>query len=138
MSVLNIKNLTELIKNSLPTNNILLLAEIQSYKFSNKHIFLQLKDNNGCINATIWSSNVTSDIKDLKVGDKITVQGRLNYWKTGALKFIINKLLNVKGEGELHKQYKLIERNYRKKGYFLDENKISLPKIIRHKTIVVL
>ncbi len=137
MSIMNIKELSNLIKSSLPRENILLLAEIQGLKFSNGHLYIQLKDTNGCINANIWSSNVTSDIRELKTGDKITVKGKLNYWdKQGSLKFTINKLLNVKGEGELHKKYKQIEKKYREKGYFLDENKLSLPKMIKNILIL--
>lgn len=126
---MNINELSMLIKKSLPKENIKLIAEVRQPKISNGHMYLNLKDNTGLISACIWKSNITDTIKELSDGDNITIRGKLNYYSgRGSLNFIIDKLLEKKGEGDLKLQYKKIMKEFENKGYFLQEKKLSLPK----------
>ena len=118
-----------LIKKSLPKENIKLTAEVRQPKISNGHMYLNLKDNTGLISACIWKSNITDTIKELSDGDHITIRGKLNYYSgRGSLNFIIDKLLEKKGEGDLKVQYKKIMKEFENKGYFLQEKKLKLPE----------
>lgn len=126
---MNINELSLLIKKSLPKENIKLTAEVRQPKISNGHMYLNLKDNSGMINACIWKSNITDNIKDLEDGDNIKVKGKLNYYSgRGSLNFIIDKLLEKKGEGDLKVQYKKIMKDFESKGYFLENKKIKIPE----------
>ena len=132
MSVYNIKLLSQLIKDSLPRSNINLIAEVRQPKISNGHMYLNLKDGGGVIGSIIWKSNVTDNVKKLKDGDKIDVNGKLDYYGgNGRLSFVINKVNEIKGEGELHQLYQQLKIKYENKGYFLDGNKIKLPLVIK-------
>jgi len=132
MSVYNIKLLSQLIKDSLPRSNINLIAEVRQPKISNGHMYLNLKDGGGVIGSIIWKSNVTDNVKKLKDGDKIDVNGKLDYYGgNGRLSFVINKVNEIKGEGELHQLYQQLKIKYENKGYFLDGNKIKLPIVIK-------
>ena len=117
--ILNINQISELIKKSLPRNNLKLIAEVRQPKFSRGHIYLNLKDSDGLLNGAIWKYNVTDEIKNLKDGDKITVNGKLDYYNgNGKLSFIISKLLNIEGEGELKKEYNKMKLDFEKKDIF--------------------
>ena len=135
--LINITQLTGLIKQSLPKNNIKLIAEVRQPKESRGHIYLNLKDDGGIINGTIWKYNVTDKIKNLKDGDKISVLGKLDFYQgNGKLQLIINKLLSSEGEGELKKLYNKMKLNFEKKGYFLDESKLKVGKVIKNILIL--
>ncbi len=132
MTILNIKELGILIKKTLPRTNIQLKAEVRQPKFSNGHLYLNLKDKNGIVNAIVWKSNMTEDIKKLKDGDTITIYGKLDYYNgNGRLSLIINNLLETEGKGELYKLYEDTKKYYQNKGYFLNENKLKVGKTIK-------
>lgn len=121
--MLNIKDLSNLIKDNLPSENIQLTAEVRQPQLKN-HLYLTLKDNHGRINANVWKSKITNDIENLVDGDKVNVEGKLSYYdKGGSLSFNINKLLNVEGKGDLMKQYEDIKSKYENNGYFNKNNK---------------
>tara|TARA_A100001015_G_scaffold280504_1_gene342785 strand:+ start:178 stop:1323 length:1146 start_codon:yes stop_codon:yes gene_type:complete len=129
---INIKELGLLIKKSLPKDNIYLTAEVRQPKISNGHMFLNLKDSDGLVNSIIWKSNVSSEIRNLIDGTKISVCGKLDYYNgNGRLSFIINSVDEIKGEGELKKAYELLKSKFTKKGYFLEDSKLKVPEIIK-------
>ena len=72
---MNINEISNLIKKSIPKENLKLCAEVRQPKISNGHMYLNLKDNTGLIGACIWKSNVTDQIKELQDGDNIIVKG---------------------------------------------------------------
>jgi hypothetical protein len=74
---------------------------------------------------------------NLKEGDKITVEGKIDFYSTsGKLNFIIEKLVNNEGIGELQKKYDLIKNEFEKKGYFDKSKKKKIEGPI--KNILVL
>jgi len=132
MSILNIKDLGFLIKKSLPRTNIKLKAEVRQPKFSNGHLYLNLKDENGIVNAIVWKSSMTEDIKKIKDGDTVTIYGKLDYYNgNGRLSLIINNLIETEGKGELYKLYENTKKYYKDEGYFLPENKLHVDKVIK-------
>tara|TARA_A100001015_G_C14997414_1_gene716796 strand:- start:416 stop:1567 length:1152 start_codon:yes stop_codon:yes gene_type:complete len=134
---INIKKLSNIIKQNLPVENIKLSAEVRQPKISNGHMYLNLKDDYGCISSIIWKSNINDNIKNFKDGDKIVVLGNLNYYVVrGSISFIISKLINKEGLGELHKKYEKIKKMFEDKGYFYKENKLLIPKIIKNILIL--
>ena len=129
---LNICQLSDLIKKSLPREYIRLTAEVRQPKISRGHMYLNLKDNGGIINSAIWKYNITPQIENLKDGDKISVEGKLDFYDgNGKLSFIINKLVSVEGEGELNILYRKMKNAFEKKGYFLEDNKLRVAKVIK-------
>lgn len=135
--IFSIKDLANLIKSNLPSTSITLCAEVRQPKNSNGHIYLNLKDNSGIISSVIWKSSVTPEIKNLIEGDKITVSGKLSYYEArGNLNFVIYKLINVEGKGELMEKYEKIKNEFEEKGYFLQSNKLELPHKIENILIL--
>jgi exodeoxyribonuclease VII large subunit len=132
MEIINISNLCELVKNSLPNSKFKVTGEVSQPKLSQGHLYFTLKDNITSIKAIIWKTKYEKLKNKLLEGDKITVSGKLDYYGfTGTISFIIDTILENEGIGELKKEYDLLKDNYLKKGYFDKTNKLSIPKVIK-------
>ena len=87
------------------------------------YTFLSLKDENAKINAITFFKDF--DVKD---ADTITVYGKIDiYKKNGTYALIINSY-EKGGQGQEYEKFKRLYEELEKKGYFLKENKKSLPK----------
>lgn len=129
----NIQELSDLISKSLPRKSLTVTAEVRATSFKFKHMYLTLKDDTGSINCAVWNYKTKPEFEKLKEGDKIDVEGYLNFYnKTGSLSFCINKLLNVAGKGDLLEQYEKIKQKYEQLGYFDIEKKIEPDGIIKN------
>lgn len=135
--IMNIKGLSSLIKQNLPKNKIKLSVEIREPKIRNGHMYLNLKDDYGCIQAIIWKSNITPDIRGLVDGDKVNILGNLNFYQNRcSLSFIISKLISIEGRGELIIEYENTFKKYNELGYFNDEKKLQPPHLIQNIIIL--
>jgi exodeoxyribonuclease VII large subunit len=134
---LTITQFCSFIKNVIPSKKFTVTGEVNQLKNSHGHIFFTFKDNENCLSATIWKTKAEILKVNLKEGDKITVQGRLDFYSNaGKLNFIIDNLVTNDGIGELQKKYDMIKEQFYKKGYFNDSEKLKLTKPI--KNILVL
>ena len=125
------------VKNVLPNKKFSVIGEINQLKNSHGHLFFTFKDNENCLSATIWKSRAEQIKANLKEGDKVTVEGRLDFYSaTGKLNFIVDKILTNEGLGDLQKKYDLIKDDFQKKGYFDNSRKRKLEGPI--KDILVL
>jgi exodeoxyribonuclease VII large subunit len=128
------QNLKSLINLQFP-NNVIVLGEISNLKGSHGHAYLSLKDSSSLINAVMWKS-VFSKYKDLKNGDKVKAKGKIDvYAKTGQYQLYISEI-ELDGVGDLHKQYTALKRKYQDLGYFDEERKKKIPKVINNVGIV--
>lgn len=128
---LEIKQLGDMIKNTLPKESFDVIGEVSQPKISRGNVYLNLKDSFYTIKAIIWKSKIINFNCEIKDGDKITVRGKLDYYGgTGTVSFIIEKLVKHQGEGELFFLYKKYKNDFEKKGYFLPNEKINIPKKI--------
>jgi exonuclease VII large subunit len=56
MEALTITQFCNLVKNILPIKKFLVTGEVNQLKNSHGHYFFTFKDNDNCLNATIWKS----------------------------------------------------------------------------------
>jgi len=125
------------VKNVLPNKKFSVIGEINQLKNSHGHLFFTFKDNENCLSATIWKSRAEQIKANLKEGDKVTVEGKLDFYSSaGKLNFIVDKILTNEGLGDLQKKYDLIKDDFQKKGYFENSRKRKLEGPI--KDILVL
>jgi exodeoxyribonuclease VII large subunit len=130
---LTVSEFCQFVKEILPTKKFQVSGEINQLKNSHGHIFFTFKDNDSCLNATIWKSKADTIKNSLKEGDKITVEGKLDYYSSGGkLNFIIDKLLTNDGIGDLIKKYQLTKDSFEKKGYFDSQKKLKLKPVIKN------
>ena len=128
---LEIKQLGEEIKNSLPDSSFKVIGEVSQPKNFRGNIYLNLKDNFCSIKSIIWKSKYETFKTKIKDGDKIIVKGKLDFYgANGSVSFIIEKLEKHDGEGELYQLYQQYKKEFEIRGYFKKENKIQLPKKI--------
>jgi exodeoxyribonuclease VII large subunit len=128
---LEIKQLGDKIKDSLPDKTIRVIGEVSQPKIFRGNVYLSLKDNYCNIKSIIWKSKYEQFKSEIKDGDKIVVKGKLDFYGgNGTISFIIEKLLKHDGEGELFKLYQKYKKDFENKGYFLPNEKLNLPKKI--------
>jgi len=128
---LEIKQLGEEIKKSLPDSSFKVIGEVSQPKNFRGNIYLNLKDNFCSIKSIIWKSKYETFKTEIKDGDKIIVKGKLDFYgANGSVSFIIDKLEKHDGEGELYQLYQKYKKEFEIRGYFKKENKIQLPKKI--------
>lgn len=137
MESINITNLCQILKSSLPNNKFKIVGEVSQPKISQGHLYLTLKDNSSSIKAIIWKTKLEKINGNINEGDKITVIGKLDYYNfTGTISLIIDSIVENEGIGELQKKYDLLKSNFLAKGYFDKKNKIKLPEIIKNILII--
>jgi exodeoxyribonuclease VII large subunit len=137
MNILTITDLCYEIKNTLPTKKFIVIGETSQVKNSHGHLFFIFKDNENSINTTIWKSKV--ELLNIKLidGDKITVEGKLDFYSVcGKLNFIVDKIITNEGLGELQQKYDKIKNDFTKRGYFDKDHKIKLKPYIKNVLIL--
>lgn len=131
--ILTVSEFCYQIKDFLPTKKFMVIGEINQLKNSHGHHYFIFKDNDNIINATIWKSKMESLKVIIKDGDKITVEGKLDFYSVGGkLNFIIDNIISNEGIGELLKKYQKIKNDFEKKGYFDSSLKLKLPNCIKN------
>ena len=132
-STLTVTQFCNFVKNILPNKKFSIIGEVNQLKNSHGHFFFTFKDNENCLNATIWKSRVEQLKINIKEGDKITVEGKLDFYSAnGKLNFIVDKILTNEGIGELQKKYDFIKEDFQKKGYFENSRKRKLEGPIKN------
>jgi exodeoxyribonuclease VII large subunit len=130
---LTVSEFCQQIKDFLPAKKFMVTGEVNQLKNSHGHHYFTFKDNDNIINATIWKSKMESLKLTIKDGDKITVEGKLDFYSTGGkLNFIIDKIVTNDGIGDLLKKYQKIKDDFEKKGYFDPTTKLKLPNCIKN------
>jgi exodeoxyribonuclease VII large subunit len=125
------------VKDVLPGKKFLVSGEVNQLKNSHGHLFFTFKDNESCISTTIWKSKVEFLKVNIKEGDKITVEGRLDFYgPSGKLNFIIDKIVTNEGLGDLIKKYEKIKEDFQKNGYFDTSRKKKLNPFIKNVLIL--
>ena len=134
---LNITQLGELINRSLPKEKILVKGEVSQPKKFRGNLYLSLKDNTGNIKSIIWKNKLELFKSQIEEGDKITVEGSLDFYLgNGSVSFVINKLVKHEGEGELFALYQKIKDEFTKKGYFDYKLKFKKPILVKNILLI--
>ena len=129
---LEIYQISQLIKESLPNGIIKIVGEVSNPKFSSGHLFFSLKDEKSSIKTIMWSSKLVKLQDELRDGDKIVLTARIDYYESrGDINLIVDNVVSVEGQGKIYKRYLKYFRKFDKLGYFNKDKKKSLPNPIR-------
>jgi len=130
---LSVTDFCQIIKDFIPNKKFIVSGEVNQLKNSHGHLFFTFKDSETCINTTVWKSKVESLKIQINEGDKITIEGKLDFYTLGGkLNFIVDKIITNNGIGDLLKKYQKIKDDFQKKGYFDSENKLKLKPCIKN------
>jgi exodeoxyribonuclease VII large subunit len=134
---MTITQFCNLVKDVIPNKKYLVSGEVNQLKNSHGHLFFTFKDNENCISTTVWKSKVEMLKINIKEGDKITVEGKLDFYgASGKLNFILDKVVTNEGLGNLLKKYEKIKDDFLKKGYFDKNRKKQLKPFIKNVLIL--
>ena len=127
-NIISIKDIGNIINNSLPKTSYKMKIEVRQPKISNGHMYMSLKDNSGIINAIVWKNNINESIKNLKDGDMVEITGRIEYYTMrGSISIVISSIEKQNIVGDMFIEYELLKNEFEKKGYF--NNKIGFPEL---------
>lgn len=130
---LSVVEFNNIIKNIFDSEEMLfncaVVGEISSFKITGNIAYLTIKDEYSILNC-IWFS----PDKDYKIGEKVKVVGRPNYYvKGGKLSFNVNFITSF-GEGQIYQNFLALKEKLSKEGFFL--SKKDLPHIIKNIGVV--
>lgn len=130
---LSVVEFNNIIKNILDSEEMLfnctVVGEISSFKITNNVAYFAIKDDYAVLNCVLFGVD-----KEYKIGEKVKVVGRPNYYvKGGKLSFNASFIVSF-GEGEIFRRFNELKEQLKKEGYFL--NKKSLPDNIENIGII--
>ena len=113
-------------------SNIAIIGEITNFKISGDNAFFDLKDENAMVSCVKFGAR---DL-NLKNGELVTVQGRVNFYiKSGRLNFLVNQVMS-NGQGDLYQKFMMLKEKLEKEGYFRQEIKKEIPKFAKRIGVV--
>ena len=134
---ISLDEISNLIQQNIPKQNFILTAEVSGSSKRNQHLYLTLKDKQNQLATRIWNYPKILKDKIIEDGDKIKVEGKLNYYAPyGSLNFIIEKLIKKEGEGDLYLEFIKNKNEFEKKGYFNSDRKKIINNLITEITIL--
>lgn len=130
---LEVKQLGMKIKESLPDKSYRVIGEVSQPKEFRGNVYLNLKDSFCNIRCIVWKSKYAEFKREIKDGDKITVKGKLDFYSgNGTTSFVIDKLIDHSGEGDMYALFKKYKEDFENKGYFQPNEKLNIPKKIEN------
>ncbi len=130
---LSVVEFNNIIKNIFDSEEMLfncaVVGEISSFKITNNIAYFTIKDEYAVLSCVWFSPD-----KDYKIGEKVKVVGKPNYYvKGGKLNFVVNFLTSF-GEGEIYKKFLELKKKLSDEGYFL--GKKELPEVVNNIGVV--
>jgi exodeoxyribonuclease VII large subunit len=134
---LSVTELCDLINEALAElGEVTVEGEVRGFKgYPSGHRFFNLTDGKANISVALFSS-VHPEIGHLDDGTRITVAGRVDYYKPyGRLSFIARQL-TIGGEGELWRRIEEVKKRLQEEGLFDESRKRPLPLLPRKVGVI--
>lgn len=106
---------------------VYLKGEIFNFKYSGKHCYFSLKDENSEISAMFFYPNNASLSFEPKDGMNVNVIGRIQTYQKKGTYAIIVKEMKLEGVGLLYQQFLDLKEKLSKEGLFKESRKLPLP-----------
>jgi exodeoxyribonuclease VII, large subunit len=128
LKVLSVSQLNDSLSSYIYANPIFSSIRVMGEVFNLKktpygYTFLSLKDDMSKISAMTYLEDF-----DVKVGDTITVQGKINLYKKGGTYSLLINSYEKSGRGQEYENFKILYEKLEKEGYFKSEIKKAIPK----------
>ena len=107
---------------------VYLKGEISNFKYSGKHCYFSLKDENSEISAMFFYPNNLSLTFEPKDGMNVNVVGRIQTYQKKGTYSIVVKEMKAEGIGLLYQQYLDLKDKLQKEGLFDESKKLPLPE----------
>jgi len=128
LKILSVSQLNDSLSSYIYANPIFSSIRVMGEVFNLKktpygYTFLSLKDDMSKISAMTYLEDF-----DVKVGDTITVQGKINLYKKGGTYSLLINSYEKSGRGQEYENFKILYEKLEKEGYFKSEIKKAIPK----------
>ena len=112
---LSVVEFNNIVKNIFDSEEMLfncgVFGEISSFKITNNIAYFSIKDEYAVLSCVWFSPD-----KEYKIGEKVKVVGRPNYYvKGGKLNFAVNYIESF-GEGDIYKKFLLLKEKLKAEG----------------------
>lgn len=107
---------------------VYLKGEISNFKYSGKHCYFSLKDENSEISAMFFYPNNLSLTFEPKDGMNVNVVGRIQTYQKKGTYSIVVKEMKAEGIGLLYQQFLDLKDKLQKEGLFDESKKLTLPE----------
>ena len=130
---ISVSTLNRYLKNKFDTDpniqRVCLKGEISNFKGHTRgHLYFTLKDEEGRINAVMFSFNASKLAFVPEDGMKVLVEGKVSiYPATGSYQIYVEEMTND-GLGNLYLKYEALKKSLAAKGLFSPEHKKVIPK----------
>jgi exodeoxyribonuclease VII large subunit len=130
---ITVSTLNKYLKNKFDTDpniqHVCLKGEISNFKGHTRgHLYFTLKDDEGRINAVMFSFNASKLTFTPEDGMKVLVEGKVSvYPATGSYQIYVEDMIND-GLGNLYLKYEALKKELASKGLFNEDHKKLLPK----------
>lgn len=119
--------LKALIENEPMLSNVSVCGEVSNLRYTSESIFLSLKDAFCQMDCFMYVDKLTTQIKN---GQEVIIDGRVNYIKSGRVSFFVDKITITDKDGDQYKKLLELKDRLNKLGFFNQERKKILPKYI--------
>lgn len=119
--------LKALIENEPMLSNVSVCGEVSNLRYTSESIFFSLKDAFCQMDCFMYVDKLTTQIKN---GQEVIIDGRVNYIKSGRVSFFVDKITITDKDGDQYKKLLELKDRLNKLGFFNQERKKILPKYI--------
>lgn len=138
-SILSISAYLKLLNGILNSFEARIVGEVSEVKISSVgHVYFSLKDkkDKSVLSCVIWNYDYKLCGVELREGLEVVAKGIPDvYPPTGRLSFKA-KTIQLKGEGELKKEYEKLKKKLEEEGLFSEERKKEIPSFIRRVGVI--
>ena len=112
--------------------NIYVFGEVSSFKISNGNAYFTLKDKEAAIACTIWKVDSRATLEE---GTSIIARGKVDYWKSGRITFVVSEMVPV-GKGLLFLEFEKLKAKLLEEGLFDESHKKPIPEYPRNILVI--
>lgn len=133
--VLTVSELTARIKRLLEgeVGTVWLAGELTNLRRqSSGHVYFSLKDAESAVGAVLFRGDAlkqSTDLRQLKDGVEVLVQGRLGVYEARGTYQLIVRTIQLQGQGRLQVEFERLKRELQAEGLFDPERKKALPAL---------
>ena len=125
------KRIKDILENEVILEHISVMGEISSFSVTRGIAYFNIKDDDSLLSCVMFGCNQTFNI-----GDKVQVNGSVNYYvKGGKLSLSVSKI-ELMGQGELYQQYLMLKAKLEQEGLFDANLKKPIPRFIKRIGVI--
>ena len=125
------KRIKDILENEVILEHITVMGEISSFSVTRGIAYFNIKDDDSLLSCVMFGCPHTFNI-----GDKVQVNGSINYYVKGGKLTLSASKIEMMGQGELYQQYLLLKQRLELEGLFDSNIKKPIPRFIKRIGVI--